>query len=63
MDAGMRKRYIFIGLAAAILIIILVRTTGNIRKVLFKKPAAAAKMLMERNQANLVPEKLRDIEL
>lgn len=45
MDAGMKKRIIFIGLAAVVLIVILVRTTGNIRKVLFKKkPAAAAKI-------------------
>ena len=44
MDAGMKKRIIFIGLAAVVLIVILVHTTGNIQRVLFKKkPAAAAK--------------------
>lgn len=44
MDAATKKRFIFIGLAAVVLIVILVRTTGNITKVLFKKkPAAAAK--------------------
>lgn len=45
MDAGMKKRIIFGGLAAVVLIVILVRTTGNITRVLFKKkPAASAKM-------------------
>ncbi|MCX5679418.1 MAG: efflux RND transporter periplasmic adaptor subunit [Candidatus Omnitrophica bacterium] len=45
MDAGMKKRVVFIGLAAVVLTVILVRTTGNITKVLFKKkPAAEAKM-------------------
>lgn len=45
MDAGMKKKIIFGGLAAVVLIVILVRTTGNIKNVLFKKKApAAAKM-------------------
>ena len=42
MDAGMKKRIIFIGLAAVILIVVLVRTTGNIKNVLFKKKPSAA---------------------
>ncbi len=45
MDAGMKKRIIFISIGAIVLIVILARATGNIQKVLFKKkPAAAAKM-------------------
>ena len=42
MDAGQKKRFIFIGLAVVVLVVILVRTTGNITKVLFKKKSAAA---------------------
>jgi len=45
MDAGQKKRIIYISIAAVVLVVILARTTGNIQKVLFKKkPASAAKV-------------------
>ena len=42
-DAKTKKRALFIALIAIVLIIILVRTTGNIQRVLFKGHPAAAK--------------------
>ncbi len=59
MDAGQKKRIIYIGLAVVVLIVILVRTTGNIQKTLFKKkPAAAAKMTGIAFEEEAVPVKV-----
>jgi len=45
MDAGMKKRIFFIAIIAIVVFIVLVRTTSNIRKVLFKKKPAAEKRM------------------
>ena len=45
MDAGMKKRIFFISIIAIVVFIVLVRTTSNIRKVLFKKKPAAEKRM------------------
>ena len=59
MEAGQKKRIIFIGLAVVVLIVILVRTTGNIQRVIFKKkPAAAAKMPGVAFEEEAVPVKV-----
>ena len=44
MDIKTKKRFLFIAIIAVVAVIILVRTTGNIQRAIFKKkPEAAGK--------------------